>query len=730
MRDEVAADLDALEESEELDDSPSLGLELRRRANVEGVYFRDLASTVEYAETHYWKRPLPTMNQELITVSPFWMDFASAGTGPFASAAFPMANRSVNEKLLALAFLDLPFEQAAADVASDGRSVTLTVTSPTYLALEDIALATPKPGGSAVLVGQDFFDPSQRTMKVDGVTRERFVTDEFLKGVLYGCRMVVTNPSSSAIDLQLLLQIPEGAIALNESHMTKGLPVRLNSYGTTSLETFFYFPESGSYRDYSVHAGSGSVLLGAAEPTILNVVDEVTLVDQNTWEWVSQNAEVPQLLEYLANSNVRTLDLRSIAWRMSDAGVFRSVTDALALRGVYPDSLWKYAVKHRDHARTKRFLEGQESLVSRVSAPFSSPLLNVDARDRRFYEHLAYEPLVNGRAHVFAGDRRILNAQFRKQYDRFLTTLVLGTEIDMEARMELAYYLLLQERIGEALEMYASIDSSQLRTRVQYDYMTAYMAFFRSDVPTARTVAERYNDYPVDLWRSRFRNVLAQADEIEGLAGSGEGPDLDDRDQSQGALASAEPLLALDVDGGQVHISTEAIAQVEVRYHRMDVEFLFSNSPFVRGGEGAFGVIRPSRVDVLDVPSGESSLTIDLPDELRTANVVVEIRGGGISRQATYFAGDLVVQGIERYGQIRVLAAPGGAALPKAYVKVYAELEDGRVRFHKDGYTDLRGRFDYVSLSGETGPKVVRYSALVMHDGAGASMLELAPPAR
>ena len=30
-------------------------------------------------------------------------------------------------------------------------------------------------------------------------------------------------------------------------------------------------------------------------------------------------------------------------------------------------------------------------------------------------------------------------------------------------------------------------------------------------------------------------------------------------------------------------------------------------------------------------------------------------------------------------------------------MKVYAELEDGPIRFHKDGYTDLRGRFDYVS---------------------------------
>jgi len=32
-------------------------------------------------------------------------------------------------------------------------------------------------------------------------------------------------------------------------------------------------------------------------------------------------------------------------------------------------------------------------------------------------------------------------------------------------------------------------------------------------------------------------------------------------------------------------------------------------------------------------------------------------------------------------------------------VKVYARLKGGKVRFFKDGYTDLRGKFDYASLN-------------------------------
>jgi hypothetical protein len=40
--------------------------------------------------------------------------------------------------------------------------------------------------------------------------------------------------------------------------------------------------------------------------------------------------------------------------------------------------------------------------------------------------------------------------------------------------------------------------------------------------------------------------------------------------------------------------------------------------------------------------------------------------------------------------------------VPKAYVKVYGRLDKGGIRFVKDGYTDLRGRFDYVGINEST----------------------------
>jgi len=64
-------------------------------------------------------------------------------------------------------------------------------------------------------------------------------------------------------------------------------------------------------------------------------------------------------------------------------------------------------------------------------------------------------------------------------------------------------------------------------------------------------------------------------------------------------------------------------------------------------------------------------------------------------------------------------------------VKVYSRDVSGEVHFHKDGYTDLRGRFDYASVSGparDRSPK--QFSLLVLHEERGAVVREVAPPTR
>ena len=46
-------------------------------------------------------------------------------------------------------------------------------------------------------------------------------------------------------------------------------------------------------------------------------------------------------------------------------------------------------------------------------------------------------------------------------------------------------------------------------------------------------------------------------------------------------------------------VSHQNLDDCEVRYYQMDIEFLFSTSPFVQQGAGSFAYIRPNRTDPL-----------------------------------------------------------------------------------------------------------------------------------
>ena len=90
----------------------------------------------------------------------------------------------------------------------------------------------------------------------------------------------------------------------------------------------------------------------------------------------------------------------------------------------------------------------------------------------------------------------------------------------------------------------------------------------------------------------------------------------------------------------------------------------------------------------------------------------------------------LKVQLIEAYGQLVVTHADTHQPAAGAYVKVYAKMRDGEVKFLKDGYTDLRGRFDYASLNTNEMENAERLSILILSDAFGAVVRETAPPKR
>lgn len=123
-------------------------------------------------------------------------------------------------------------------------------------------------------------------------------------------------------------------------------------------------------------------------------------------------------------------------------------------------------------------------------------------------KHLEYFPMVNQRVFPIGGQEKaanenedtgghkeILNIDFKRTYTRFIHLALhqnLGADsqlkLNTKHKLQLAYFLQLQDRIDEAMLVFKAIDISEIQQnenelacQVPYDYMKAYFDFFADD---------------------------------------------------------------------------------------------------------------------------------------------------------------------------------------------------------------------------------------------------------
>lgn len=702
---------------------------LLRLSDEQKQLYRRLAATQEWVENNYYRLPIEQQLAGLVTVNEFWRDFASRDRDkPFVSDHVLEASHNFTEMMLAMAVLDLPFTAPEHLTEVKDGIATFTAAGPTIAALDEIRPADAAEEASPILVSQDFYQHNDRYRHVGAQKLDRFLTDEFIVNTVYGCQIAVTNPTSAPKTLTLVLQIPAGALPVLNSHYTRRVAVSLNPFTTQTHDYHFYFPAAGSFTHYPVQITDAGQVVAFADPMTFHVVEKPTTIDRESWDYVSQFASTDQVIEFLKNRNLQRVDLARIAWRMKDAEFFAAVTRLLHERHLFNDTLWAYAIHHNVPDRIRQFLAGRDNFVTQLGPQIVSPLLTVNPVDRHTWQHRDYSPLVNARAHRLGAARTILNDRFREQYQSLMQVLAYQPSFDDEQELSITYYLLLQDRVEEAQAMFAAVNPENIAAEIQYDYCAAYLDFFDDDPAVARTICDRYSDFPVDRWRNLFAAMKSQIDELDGAEPKTIDPEK--TEQRHNLLAASDCSFDLEVENRQVAIDFQNVETLTVNYYLMDIELLFSRNPFVQQYGNRFSSIRPNLTSTVELPADKASITFELPADLHNSNVLVEVVGRGMKKAAAYYSNSLSLNVIENYGQVSVTDATTGKGLPRAYVKTYARMKDGAVRFYKDGYTDLRGRFDYASLNTGELDNVDRFSLLVLSESHGATVQEAAPPQR
>ncbi|MGB2500164.1 MAG: hypothetical protein ACPIA2_10725 [Mariniblastus sp.] len=707
----------------------------RARSNAARLYTR-VAPTMEWMENNYYELVPKAQNSALVSSNRFWRDYASHRDGVFLSPYFAESTRNFTEMMLALAVLDLPFEEPEQKFEFVNNTMTYKAAGPTIVLHQQVKDAIFDRGNSTVLVSENFFQKNDRYRYENGVRFDKFVNGDFLAHTLYGSQVVLTNPTSTPMNVELLMQIPSGSMTSSGSRETRTVLMSLEAFSTATFEYAFYFPEAGDFEHYPAHVSAKERVIAVADPVAFKVVDQPAEVDKTSWEFVSQNGTNDDVIDFLNRENILRLKLSDIAFRMKDKAFFERTIETLRARCAYDNVLWAYAVKHNDSGGIREFLSHANKLIGQCGVAFQSDLLTIDPVERNWYSHKEYSPLVNARAHQLGGTRKILNPEFASQYNRLLTVLSNRRTLTDDDQLALTYYLLLQDRIEDAMSHFGKVSKVNLDSKLQYDYCDAYLDMYRADPKSAAEKAAVWADHPVPRWANRFKQILAQVDEINGA--SAITVNSKDSGEVQTEMAAQAPSFDFKVESGVAKINFQNLDEMTVNLYEMDVELLFSRSPFAQDNLDGFSLIRPnfSQNIELDKKDGDAPAPVggkrnhefELPPKMQNKNVLVELVGGDQTRSMPYFAHSLDIQLVEKFGQLKVSEASTGKPLAKTYVKVYAKSGNGEVVFHKDGYTDLRGRFDYVSQSNTSLDGIVKFSILMMSENQGAVIRQARPP--
>jgi len=734
-----------------------------------------------------------------IAATKFWKDFAlwlldDGGKGAFLSPYCGHALSSLNEMLLALAVVDLPFDAAEPTIARDAQGgATLTPNAGAAIVfMEELVESTLV--SSTLSVHSNYFDPCDSSEIVHGEKVDKFVLGTFETRKIYGCRSVITNVSSVEQSVEVLLQIPTGAVPVNQSYLTKSYRLSLAPFMTERQTYYFYFPAAGDFRCFPVHINKNGKtvaysldarlvamkVVGADDEALLNQKGSARKSDWGYLLGELGNGSNKDVLSFLA-SNARAFEVdlgderlgRALA---ADAKLFDEVTAVLKSRGLYSEAVWRYAlVSDKGGRELAEYVSMTPQLKEKWLHPFfggdgDDSSVEYDPVERADWNLAEFAPLICPRAHSEGVIQR-LSASFLGEYARFLLLMAFrsSSAADMAAadKLVMAQFLLCQRRTAEAKRVFVGIAEKEGKavSPLLYELVSCFLSVFHSEGGDELAAIK----LKCMTWKAKPlpARLLAAWQALEDVAKEVEAP------QSVDALFDAEliaqtqrdttPFLNFECQRKKeqrtLDISFRNVSACVFRYYAVDLELLFSASPFSLDSDvvgDKISLQSPNESVKVSLPKESSAAPdkknkptdgnvhhyVELPEKYRGRNCIIECVATAVGSSAEVRAvhalndNSFAVQ-FDRdnaLGQCRVVynnkkdKDTFKKPITGAYCKVYSrDAVSGEHKFFKDGYTDIRGRFAYRALSTD---QLQRADALAMfvrtpNDGATVVSIDI-----
>ena len=728
-------------------------------ANAKNNLFKEGGKSKEYCETHYYNTPYKNMySTNYVRSDEFYADLATFWSENveclrnkgFYTEHFLIRPENFPQMIFALSVIDLEAKTLPSSISfnkDNGLGMTIGATVNAYVLTSEISETKFKDSNKNDLI------IAQMINNYDKMTQE--ATDEkeptkFFVNTPYIQKTIITNISNKNLLVELLMQIPEGALPITSDEYTVIENVNLKKFQSQIFTQIFYFPQEGKFIQYPSSASINDFVVSKSNPKTYEVLNAPSLSKEETktFDDVLELGDKNEILEFIKKTDIiKEKDLEKVYWLLTNKDFYQKIVPILKEKLYYDETIWHFSIYHNDIDTLKEYINKKatttylKSKMHQIGPEFESFFLSINkTNNAHFKNHKDYFPILNNRAHKLPKtENTILTVEFRNTYHDYISYLMTLSELNDVHYMRLCYYLILQQRIDEAQIVYEKIKMKNVTDKssmqLQYDYLTAYLDFSTGypKFTKAREICKKYKDFPLSTWNDMFTELSDQLKEFDGEA---KFDNMDELIENKGTAkanelkAKSEEYLNISIKEKKINVLYKNISKIDVKFYLINVEILFSRSPFMKSGTmNDFGYVIPNKKFSYNVElkEAESSLDIEIPKEYENKNIYIEVSSNKIKKFDTYYSSLLQCSLSESIGEVKVLS-PTLQPLPKIYVKCFCKLEDDSIKFYKDGYTDLRGRFNYVALNSDLINKVKKFSILIISEEFGAIIKECNAP--
>ena len=697
---------------------------------------------------------------------------------------------NINEVIYILSVTDLPIDSLEHEYKRTNNSNLTSITTKSNIILfkKEIAEA-PLNINNKLLISQRINDIDYKEDNID--------INNCSINIKYAYQAIVTNISNKSLNFQLFIQIPQGAIGIKSTYYTNSLQIELKPYETKEYKLYFYFPKEGTFYQYYPVASQNNVIISIGNSLVYKVKKEYFPIQkiesyENNSKYskdmkiegklrniladgsISSEDKLPKILNYFKKDIFDKEDIINILYLLkNNKKFFLEIINTLRNRGYYDENIWSFAFLHKDEKSIKEYLSVNKDLIQDLGYDFKSTLYSYnEINDAIIHPHLEYSPIYNARKHPFGKDKdnenKIVNIQFKETYEQFIIDLLPLQTLRIKEKLQLTYYLIIQDRMEEALNIFNQIKKEELNDnnnqsfKIQYDYIYAYLdfTFGYPDFKIAKSVCKYYKEFPLMHWRQRFEEIedeLLEYENKENLENIENKDDIEmnvvEEDKYKKSLIQElkekEPKLSFNIENkeGKIVLLHSNISEINIKFYFIDLEIIFTREPKISEIinktidnnndknnyiKEQFGFVQANYSETIKIPDsknnkGTNSTIYQIPEVYRKKNLLVEINYESIKYLDLYLSSNLYVIITESLGELQVLDEHL-KPLIKSYVKVYAKLSSNDVQFYKDGYSDLNGKFNYLALNTDQLKNATKFYIYVSEMNHGDTIKECFPP--